>query len=957
MEAKNLISKTTISHIRQIQKAIRQNKLVLFVGAGVSMSCGAPSWNELVNALKEELDIPESENDYLKIPQLYKNLRKHKEYHERLREILQDGQLKYNKIHEALLELSPCHIITTNYDDLLEQAIVNRNENFYVIRKDEDLPYNHGEKFLIKMHGDFVADNIVLTENDYLDYSKNFPLIRSYVMSLFASKVVLFVGFSFSDINLKYMLRDVRNCLGEKMQPVYMLALSETNEHIGYYFDQNLIHTINISREQAIDTLKEQSIAIPKLESDDERSNTLLCQLQLVLNYNEYGNDALSLFLNFIKDVHEQFHYFGKYIKEIFPGGNIGGARIVLGELAIPEKYKSSVERIIARTKEGIQLRKKNIEDLKKLVLWLSTNGICRIKDPRIELKRYTDRITVKSNEYPLQSFVDLDIKKLSSQIEELNNKPVSYELEDLLYPFLLAKVGRYKEAYDLFRRLSIDMTRNNKPALAFICKYNMLALSGLVVNSNGFLDWEYWDKIRKEVSGLNLDAMAKSMDMNEVLRTVLTDLSNGKYLSDCYNEVDSRCREITEQRLSAERGGWAYNDNIHTVSVLSEEVFDFEYNNCLILSSFKQTKHIYVRIAEGMLDSLMTPSNAFGASKLQSLDAGTALKLIFTLEPREFAKILKVKVADNKIVFHESLETQMKKWLSNLSVASENKRNKQNVIRRKNVAEYLMNILLLLSYSDKEISLPEVYDVIEDYWDDADWMNCSAFLSRFIHQYEPTGEQAIMLLNKIIAMGAAWIEILKQSLGKLCDCAKKENKIVDGLLSIKQIDSCNDLEVLAYLCKVANKDVKGDLIGLIRNKIHSVAQLVMVELYSKERIITSDILDKVKDVVSVSGDNVLFPEEFVCAYLLKFKTEDKYDDEMKEDFQRVIENYDCYSFLKDPLNFEDYDAVQATWCCHVEKDVFVELMKINEIAHKFRIFVDEHPDILQLKRKFWEAI
>jgi len=40
------------------------------------------------------------------------------------------------------------------------------------------LPANQGEKMLIKMHGDFDEGNIVLTENDYFDYSRNFPLIR-----------------------------------------------------------------------------------------------------------------------------------------------------------------------------------------------------------------------------------------------------------------------------------------------------------------------------------------------------------------------------------------------------------------------------------------------------------------------------------------------------------------------------------------------------------------------------------------------------------------------------------------------------------------------------------------------------------------------------------------------------------------------------------------------------------
>lgn len=77
---------------------------------------------------------------------------------------------------------------------------------------------------IIKMHGDFDVGNIVLTENDYFDYSRQFPLIRSFVLSLFASKLVLFIGFSFNDINLKYILRNVSNILKDKMQRSYLLV-------------------------------------------------------------------------------------------------------------------------------------------------------------------------------------------------------------------------------------------------------------------------------------------------------------------------------------------------------------------------------------------------------------------------------------------------------------------------------------------------------------------------------------------------------------------------------------------------------------------------------------------------------------------------------------------------------------------------------------------------------------
>ena len=287
MEENKIISNSTKSHILQLKKAIRNNKLVIFAGAGVSKSAGIPLWGELINELRKELDLPQSEVDYLKIPQIYKNMHKEKEYLERIKEILLDGQKSPNHIHNALLDLNPCHIVTTNYDDLFEQAMISRNENFFTVSRDEDLPYNQGERLLIKMHGDFKSGKIVLTENDYLDYARDYPLIRAYVMSMFASKVVLFVGFSYSDINLKYIIRDVRSCLGDKMQPIYMLSNGEDNGHVLNYFDSNYIHLVQLKKEEVDGTLKEIRVNLESTSFDDDRSMLLYKQLGLIRNYNE----------------------------------------------------------------------------------------------------------------------------------------------------------------------------------------------------------------------------------------------------------------------------------------------------------------------------------------------------------------------------------------------------------------------------------------------------------------------------------------------------------------------------------------------------------------------------------------------------------------------------------------------------------------------------------------------
>ena len=100
------------SHIIQLQEAARQNRLVIFVGAGVSASAGVPIWRELIEMFKKEL--PENlydHNDILKSAQIYRELRGEVEYLKQIKKILKYGQSSCNLIHKAIMEFNPCHII------------------------------------------------------------------------------------------------------------------------------------------------------------------------------------------------------------------------------------------------------------------------------------------------------------------------------------------------------------------------------------------------------------------------------------------------------------------------------------------------------------------------------------------------------------------------------------------------------------------------------------------------------------------------------------------------------------------------------------------------------------------------------------------------------------------------------------------------------------------------------
>ena len=91
------------------------------------------------------------------------------------------------------------------------------------------------------MHGDFNVGNIVLTENDYYNYNNNFPLINAFVKSLFASKLILFIGFSFNDMNLKILLNSVSNILKENMQRIYLLTNKNIDSTQRNYYEKKIL--------------------------------------------------------------------------------------------------------------------------------------------------------------------------------------------------------------------------------------------------------------------------------------------------------------------------------------------------------------------------------------------------------------------------------------------------------------------------------------------------------------------------------------------------------------------------------------------------------------------------------------------------------------------------------------------------------------------------------------------
>ena len=214
--------------LKDIDRWRKNNKLSVFVGSGVSVLSGLPKWSDLIKLmLKEMPDLKYDENklssdDYLKIAQMYFNTFGEEKYKEKVKESFKEDRTP-NKIHDLIFALHPNHILTTNYDNLLEQEAVKVGRNFSVINADNAVSSAPSSSYIVKVHGDFSSSNLVLKEQDYLDYEQNYKLIDKLVKTIFSTNLVIFIGYSLQDYNIKLILNWVKNVQADSfVKPVFI---------------------------------------------------------------------------------------------------------------------------------------------------------------------------------------------------------------------------------------------------------------------------------------------------------------------------------------------------------------------------------------------------------------------------------------------------------------------------------------------------------------------------------------------------------------------------------------------------------------------------------------------------------------------------------------------------------------------------------------------------------------
>jgi hypothetical protein len=266
--------------LKEYTRVLREGGAALFVGAGISRSAGYVDWKLLLKEIAEELELDiDRETDFLALAQFHVN---HRKTRDRLSQLLIDEFLQDVSLTPAhrLIALLPVPTIwTTNYDELIELALIDAQKTIDVKRRPQDLSVTRRRKdvTIYKMHGDITSPTeAILTKDDYETYDTTRELFSIALKADLAEKTFLFLGFSFSDPNIMYILGRVKHLLEENSRKHYCLLKAPRPETDGEYQCKRFSHwLVDLHRYNIQPILVEEYNEVPELLKELNRRSHL----------------------------------------------------------------------------------------------------------------------------------------------------------------------------------------------------------------------------------------------------------------------------------------------------------------------------------------------------------------------------------------------------------------------------------------------------------------------------------------------------------------------------------------------------------------------------------------------------------------------------------------------------------------------------------------------------------
>ena len=359
------------SEIQELIDAVRIQKPVLWVGAGLSHCAGLPSSSDLVRAMVEACP-GQQQKDYLRMrvsdldqaAQAFESLTDRMHLVETVVDAIQGANADFH-LHRTILNVPQFDtIVTTNYDTLFEQC--EPNGRLVVVRGSRGhlVPPERNQIMLYKVHGCVTQpESMVLTTSDYsrwFDEYERSP-VWAKIYSLLAERPVIFMGFSLADHNVSHLVDRLIRWLPQKRVTGFLIDINMPEPRqadLSRYrlkgIQADISHVLGqihkeVIRNVLIDTTEKRVDPVRATEISNRigyAPEWLIDISGIVLKFIEplEGHELTGkLILQYKKD---DFHSLTDYLKRgsdaefVIPSDNIREMRLMAGEMELPPRYE-----------------------------------------------------------------------------------------------------------------------------------------------------------------------------------------------------------------------------------------------------------------------------------------------------------------------------------------------------------------------------------------------------------------------------------------------------------------------------------------------------------------------------------------------------------------------------------------------------------------------------------------
>lgn len=214
--------------VEKFSNEIEEENAAIFAGAGLSVAAGYVDWRKLLEPVAKKLGLDISqEHDLVSVAQYHCNEDtggRHGLNQLLINEFCSGHVITEN--HRILARLPIKTFWTTNYDRLIEKALEDARKIPDVKYTIKHLTLTKAKRNAVvyKMHGDVEhPDEAVLTKDDYEKYYREYAPFITALSGDLIEKTFLFIGFSFTDPNLDYILSRIRVNLDRNQRKHYCI--------------------------------------------------------------------------------------------------------------------------------------------------------------------------------------------------------------------------------------------------------------------------------------------------------------------------------------------------------------------------------------------------------------------------------------------------------------------------------------------------------------------------------------------------------------------------------------------------------------------------------------------------------------------------------------------------------------------------------------------------------------